>query len=242
MAYDDEDAAMTTIRPREANSNQAPPLPDDYRISVIDRILEMCSKDMYTNMEDFEWYIGVLVELVKQCPSNTGVANFGQGASSGTKVEVADRIGIELLSVTVRVKAVREEASSAAQSLLMHDTRDELFPTSAKGGHGVLRISSIHLRRIRSLPFESGCCDDLPNASIKLSTSCRRPHRLPASHSKDLCTAYKRPADGVESVTAIGRGFTYGKDRSLLRTIDATPQPGSTRARSSVPGSDAPGL
>ncbi|KAK3048134.1 AP-3 complex subunit delta [Extremus antarcticus] len=126
MADEDEHEAMTTIRPKEPKSTQAPPLPDDYRVSVIERILDMCSKDTYASMNDFEWYIGVLLELVKQCPTIMSTSNPGNA------------IGLELLNVAVRVKAVRLEATTAAQSLLMLDSRLQLFPASTSGGHGVL--------------------------------------------------------------------------------------------------------
>ena len=140
MADDDEDEARATIKPKEAKSAQAPPLPDDYRISVIDRILNMCSRDTYANMSDFEWYIGVLVELVKQCPAsaNGSVA----GTQSKEQTTIANAIGSELLNVAIRVKAVRPEAAAAAQSLLMIDQREQLFPAAASSGRGVLASAS----------------------------------------------------------------------------------------------------
>lgn len=115
---DDEDEAGVNIRPKEPKSTQAPPLPEDYRISVIERILGMCSKDTYANMSDFEWYVGVLVELVKQCPSSAAVDRDG---TKNTGRSVADAIGAELLNVAVRVKAVRPDIAAAAQSLLVLD-------------------------------------------------------------------------------------------------------------------------
>lgn len=137
MADEDEDDAQANIRPREARSPQAPPLPDDYRTSVIERILEMCSRETYGNMNDFEWYIGVLTELVKQCPSAPSAGSFG-AKQTGT----ADAIGSELLNVAVRVKAVRPEAAAAAQSLLMIDRREELFPVGSNRGRGVLSAAA----------------------------------------------------------------------------------------------------
>ena len=132
MADDDEDEARTTIKAKETKSNQPPPLPDDYRTSVIERILQMCSKDTYADMNDFEWYIGVLLELVKQCPANASHHIRETGSS------MADAIGEELQNVAVRVKAVRPEAAAAAQSLLMIDQREKLFPAAVSGGEGVL--------------------------------------------------------------------------------------------------------
>ncbi|SMR57375.1 unnamed protein product [Zymoseptoria tritici ST99CH_3D1] len=137
MADDDDADAQAAIRAREQKSKQVPPLPDDYRTSVIERILEMCSAETYANMSDFEWYIGVLVELVKQCPSSSSSGKFGSAVKEQSSV--ADAIGAELLNVAVRVKAVRPEAAAAAQSLLMLDLRAELFPEgSTSSGQGVL--------------------------------------------------------------------------------------------------------
>ena len=132
MAADD-DGSQEDIRPKEPGSTQAPPLPDDYRTSVIERILAMCSKDTYKNMVDFDWYIGVLVELVQQCPSAIA-------AASGKELmpTVADSIGMELLNVAVRVKAVRPEAAAAAQTLLTTSDRQRAESTIGAGKHNVL--------------------------------------------------------------------------------------------------------
>ncbi|EME39662.1 hypothetical protein DOTSEDRAFT_75344 [Dothistroma septosporum NZE10] len=137
MAMEDDDDARTSIRPKEPKSRQAPPLPDDYRVSVIERVLEMCSRENYTNMNDFDWYIGVLVELVKQCPLSSSSTIL-----SGKNTTTADAIGSELLNVAVRVKAVRPDAAAAAQSLLLIEQREELFPAGSTGGQGVLAAAA----------------------------------------------------------------------------------------------------
>ncbi|KAK0908188.1 AP-3 complex subunit delta [Friedmanniomyces endolithicus] len=141
---DDDEDMQKTIRAKETKSAQAPPLPDDYRTSVIERILEMCSREMYAHMNDFEWYIGVLVELVKQCPASTGSGTFGSHhAGVGKEIpSVADAVGDELLNVAVRVKAVRPEAAAAAQSLLLFDQREQMFPAAGSGGQGVLSAAA----------------------------------------------------------------------------------------------------
>ena len=140
MADDDEDDPGTNVRPKEPKSTQPPPLPDDYRISVIERILEMCSRDTYANLNDFEWYIGVLVDLVKHCPPSVSSSSFGsqQDGSAREQASVADSIGSELLNVAIRVRAVRLEASAAVQSLLMLDSRNQLFPAASSNAQGVL--------------------------------------------------------------------------------------------------------
>ncbi|KAM0722027.1 hypothetical protein Q7P37_002953 [Cladosporium fusiforme] len=136
MADDDEEETARPVN-KDKKSDQPPPLPEDYRQSVIERILEMCSKDGYVNMDDFEWYITVLVELVKQCPSITTGGSFGS-----PKQPMADAIGDELRNVAVRVKGVRPEAAAAAQSLLLLDNRDEHFGQTAESAQNVLAAAA----------------------------------------------------------------------------------------------------
>jgi len=142
---DDSDAEESLHR-AEQTSNQAPPLPEDYRISVIKKILEMCSRDTYTNITDFDWYIDVLVQLVRVSPAtklnpameHDELSDFGIPESNG---DVSYEIGYELQNVAVRVKSVRPEALEAAQSLVLVDRKDQMFPASGNGGQGVLEAA-----------------------------------------------------------------------------------------------------
>lgn len=142
---DDSDAEESLHR-AEQTSNQAPPLPEDYRISVIKRILEMCSRDTYANITDFDWYIDVLVQLVRVSPAtklnptmeHDELSDFGIPESNG---DVSYEIGYELQNVAVRVKSVRPEALEAAQSLVLVDRKDQMFPASGNGGQGVLEAA-----------------------------------------------------------------------------------------------------
>ena len=99
----------------------------------------MCSKGNYANMDDFEWYVTVLVELVKQCPSVTTGNQFGSHNSSKT---MDDAIGEELRNVAVRVKGVRPEAAAAAQSLLLLDNREDNFAQAAESAQNVLAAAA----------------------------------------------------------------------------------------------------
>lgn len=168
MADDEEDDPRTTIRPKEPKSAQAPPLPDDYRSSVIEKVLSMCSKDTYVNMNDFEWYIGVLVELAKQCPASSTKGHFGShhSATGKEQTSIAEAIGTELLNVAVRVKAVRPDAAAAAQSLLMLDTREQLFPAASSGRNGVLAsVATIVGEYADMLPDPEGVLTSLLHSS-----------------------------------------------------------------------------
>ncbi|KXL50600.1 hypothetical protein M433DRAFT_61298 [Acidomyces richmondensis BFW] len=166
MADDDEDDMQTSIRPGHTSPAQAPPLPDDYRTSVIERILEMCSRDNYANMTDFEWYIDVLIELVRQCPASPSMGGFGSTVEGNCKRTVADAVGAELLNVAVRVKAVRSEVTAAAQSLLLLENREQMFPTVGSGWHGVLAAAAFIAGENASiLPNPEAVLDSLVHSS-----------------------------------------------------------------------------
>lgn len=140
--YADEDSdAEETLPQHELKSDQPPPLPDDYRINVIQRILEMCSRDTYSNITDFEWYIDVLVQLVRVSPATRSSAALGENEDPEHTDDTGSAIGRELQNVAIRVKSVRSEAVDAAQSLVLIDRRDQMFPASGNGGQGVLECA-----------------------------------------------------------------------------------------------------
>ncbi|KAJ5674858.1 AP-3 complex subunit delta [Penicillium maclennaniae] len=118
-------------------------LPSEYRIEVVNRVLDICSQGNYAEMSDFEWYVGILVKLVSLLPPS-GLEEYwqqpqtGQWSSHGSKSTVAYRIGSEIRNVAVRVRGVRPEATRAAESLLLVDNRSLLFPTGSNVGIDVL--------------------------------------------------------------------------------------------------------
>ena len=100
-------------------------LPPEYRISIMKQILNMCSKDTYVNISDFEWYIEILVQLARLVPKSRKdqsiMHNRRQKSSPDIKAldeDISSQIGLELLNVAVRVESVRTEAVRAAASLL----------------------------------------------------------------------------------------------------------------------------
>lgn len=137
---DDEDAEEA-LPSHEQRSDQPPPLPDDYRTNVIRRILEMCSRDTYSNVTDFEWYIDVLTQLVRVSPAAKHAAASADEQDSEHSDDIGAGIGQELQNVAVRVRSVRHEAVDAAQSLVLVDRRDRMFPASGNGGQGVLEYA-----------------------------------------------------------------------------------------------------
>lgn len=140
--YADDDSDVEDMPPQhEQRSDQPPPLPDDYRISVIQRILEMCSRDTYSNITDFEWYIDVLVQLVRVSPATGASQAVEEKEDLEYTDDIGSGIGRELQNVAVRVKSVRSEAVDAAQALVLVDRRDQMFPASGNGGQGVLECA-----------------------------------------------------------------------------------------------------
>jgi AP-3 complex subunit delta-1 len=139
---DDDSDVEDNLRQHEQQSDQPPPLPEDYRISVIRRILEMCSRDTYSNISDFDWYIDVLVQLVRVSPSTKHASATEEKEDTERLDEIGGGIGRELQNVAIRVKSVRSEAVDAAQSLVLVDRREQMFPASGNGGQGVLEYAA----------------------------------------------------------------------------------------------------
>ncbi|KAF1815968.1 Adaptor protein complex AP-3 delta subunit [Eremomyces bilateralis CBS 781.70] len=131
VADSDGEDPETSLQAAENITQQAIPLPLEFRNLVIRRILDMCSRDTFANItDDFEWYLRVLLSLVKACPPPS--------PSSIVEDDVSKEIGNQLLNVGVRVRSMRQEATKAAESLVLLENRGQLFPESSTGGQGVL--------------------------------------------------------------------------------------------------------
>ncbi|PWY64242.1 Adaptor protein complex AP-3 delta subunit [Aspergillus heteromorphus CBS 117.55] len=129
-----EDAGLeysaSDLRKESTNPEAFSLLPADYRIQVLHRILDICSQDNYSNLPDFEWYVNVLVQLVNLLPADaegslTHMTN--DELENDHQNYITGRIGSEIRNVVVRVREVREEATRAAESLILVDNRRSLF-------------------------------------------------------------------------------------------------------------------
>ena len=129
------------LRPTAEPQDDIPALPAEYRVTIIRQILEMCSKDTYANLVDFEWYIDTLVHLVRLVPAaDQAGLEFQDDTEQNLSHEddVASAIGWELRNVAVRVTTVRTEAVKAANTLLSVSGNDNMVP----GGQGVLAFAA----------------------------------------------------------------------------------------------------
>ena len=135
-----------TLRPTEEGQDESTAMPADYRNTIIHRILDICSKDTYSNISDFEWYVNVLTQLVKLVPTNCRSSNGPYERSGGTdrnslplhEADTSSAIGCELRNVAVRVSMVRAVAVKAADSLLSVTGSEGFFALKDAGGEGIL--------------------------------------------------------------------------------------------------------
>jgi AP-3 complex subunit delta-1 len=65
----------------------------EYRNLLAKKIIHTCSKDMYTNVTNFEWYLQVLIDI-----------------SKFPRLDVGSLVKDQLIDICVRVKQVREFA------------------------------------------------------------------------------------------------------------------------------------
>jgi AP-3 complex subunit delta-1 len=121
----------------KTGADSTPLLPDNYKIDVIRRILEMCSGQNYANLLDFDWYIDVLLQLVRNSPVSTTGSSDNLILRESTSTDVSEKVGDELRNVAVKVKAVRASATGAAESIINASYNGTLSQVGA--GKGALR-------------------------------------------------------------------------------------------------------
>lgn len=127
------------LKPTPEHHDLPMALPAEYRVTIIRQIISLCSKDTYTNIIDFEWYIDVLLQLVRLVPASLpeSIDHVGQQGRG-----LGDVIGWELRNVAVRVTAVREYAVAAAYSLISTYASDSSITVAGTGGEGVLSFAA----------------------------------------------------------------------------------------------------
>lgn len=153
-------------------------LPEAYKRTVIKRIVEMCARDMYVNVSDFEWYLDVLVQLVRHAPpvgsfagdvaaDDDDSSEADEDSHGDEDGDVGEVIGRELRNVAVRVRSVRAEAVRYAEMLVIR--RDGMFPAAGGGGKRVLGAASWIVGEFSSLLTDpSGTFNALLHSSSPL--------------------------------------------------------------------------
>ncbi|TEA19073.1 AP-3 complex subunit delta [Colletotrichum sidae] len=183
----DEEAQVDIHAPTK--EEEEPPLPDDYRSDVIGRILTMCSQNNYSSLVDFDWYIDVLIQLVRMAPTPRSIeTELDSAAASGksTAGDVSGRIGDELRNVAVKVHALRGAAVRAADLIIQQ------LNTDTPAGHS---LSSASLKSTTWLVGEFANQLALPEDT--LSNILRV---IPRTHMPDILTT---------SLQAVTKIFSY---------------------------------
>lgn len=139
-----------TLRPMAEWQDETTALPAGYKNTIIHQILDMCSKDTYSRITDFEWYIDILIQMVKLVPT-TGPSRSElyesessghtlRNSSASQQADASSAIGWELRNVAVRVSTVRAEAVKAADSLLSFSGSAGFLALKGGGGDGILKF------------------------------------------------------------------------------------------------------
>ncbi|KAK3359828.1 adaptin N terminal region-domain-containing protein [Lasiosphaeria hispida] len=118
---DSSDEASAGQTGRSKSQEHAPPLPEDYTVDVIGRILYMCSHDNYTSLSDFDWYIDVLTQLVRIAPvprARYFDSEFPAPVPKYLATDISEKIGNEIRNMAVKVKAMRPAAVQAAELVI----------------------------------------------------------------------------------------------------------------------------
>lgn len=121
IADSDEERQAAIPRSPQERTEPGPQLPDDYRVDVISRILDMCASSNYSNLMDFDWYLDILVQLFRNAPYQNSASSIQSRSCHSNEIrciDVTEKIGKELRSVAVKVKAIRVTATRAAESIL----------------------------------------------------------------------------------------------------------------------------
>ncbi|KAI1438195.1 adaptin N terminal region-domain-containing protein [Xylaria sp. CBS 124048] len=113
----EDDNLERTINPAQKPTEQMPPLPDDYRVDVINRILSICSQNNYGVLNDFEWYIDILTQLVRIAPAPRKLNDMETPLAAGKAGfgDISWKIANELRYIAVKVQAVRGPCLQAAE-------------------------------------------------------------------------------------------------------------------------------
>ena len=204
-----------TLRPSKEILNDVSPLSTEYRVSIIGRILDMCSKDTYTNILDFEWYVRTLLHLVKLLPSGSMAAlgpfksrgNSGHDPQESADDDILSAIGWELRNVAVRVSSVRPVAVHAADSLLVIQGSESSAAFTPMGRDGVLQFASWVVGEY---------ADDLLDAHSTLTSLI---HSRTHSLSPLIVSAYLQSVPKVLISLILNDGLLWNSERKTMVSL-----------------------
>ena len=116
------------------------PLPDEYCHEIISRILDMCSHNTYASITDFEWYVEILVHLVRHLPADKDTTSTRSPIEDETSLGA--QVGAQLRDITVRVRELRLETVKAAETLVLLANRTIAYPKHGTGQGQVIKSAA----------------------------------------------------------------------------------------------------
>ncbi|CCU75615.1 AP3 complex subunit delta [Blumeria hordei DH14] len=123
------------------HTDEAPTISDEYKIDVMNKIINMCSSRNYGNLLDFEWYLDILIQLFRTAPDSMGLSTNNDDMSwENNSTNISWRIANELRNIAVKVEAVRDQATRASELILLSISNNLSLPLCA--GNGALDPAS----------------------------------------------------------------------------------------------------
>ncbi|KIW17788.1 hypothetical protein PV08_04983 [Exophiala spinifera] len=138
--YDEGQTDMEQRLVPDKRGSENAPLSDEYRHEVIGRILDMCSYNTYANITDFEWYIEILVHLVRHLAADQDRSQSRAMGENSTSLGA--RIGSQLRDIAIRVKELRPETTRAAETLVLISNRAIAYPRHGSAQSQVLQATA----------------------------------------------------------------------------------------------------
>lgn len=203
----------------DTRSSEMQALPNEYRAEIINKILDMSSANTYANIVDFEWYIDVLVRLIRQLPARSSKPS----ANSSTTTSLASKLALQLLDIAVRVKELRQEVVRVAESIVSMSTRTSVFASHETGLNEVLDAASWicgEYATYLATPYEvvNSCCLDTTR-SLAARTIMTILQMIPKVFARISADANKDWNKSRKSTLS----FTLARVTTFLETLSTHP-------------------
>lgn len=203
------------LQSQKQGTGDFPALPSEYSIIIISQILEMCSKNTYSSITDFEWYLGILVQLGGLASTLGHPCHllqdddqfYSHDAPQQTVQDIALAIGRELRNVAVRVNSVRKQAVGAAAVLADIHGGCVSFSLHGSGVHGVLGHAVWILGEF---------ANNLPDVHETLNSLI---HPLVGSFPDTIVSSYLQALPKVLISTILRGGFSWNLERQSMMAL-----------------------
>lgn len=203
------------LQTQKKNITDLPALPREYRIIIIQQILDMCSKHSYANISNFDWYIETLVKLVELVPyagnsrwePQHGKPHNVDAMKQSATEDIACAIGWELRNVAVRVSSVRKEAVNFASTLI---DSHRVGVSLTKAGTGSASVLSFAAWVVGEFANSIRDMHETLNSLI---------HPKVKSLPEMIISAYLQAVPKVLVSIIMHDGFAWNKERKTMVTL-----------------------